>query len=582
MSEVDTSSSAAPDSPGRTLIFAATYNERDNIEEFTTRVLAVDPRLDILIVDDNSPDGTGRFLADLATRNRRVTVVHRPRKLGLGTAHKLGMLHAIQHEYERLVTMDADFSHDPTDIPRLLAALADHDFVTGSRYMPGGRCDYSGYRRFISLLANRGARTLLAVPLHEFTTSFRGFRVAALRALPVSRLKAQGYSFFLETVYHLHARRLRLTEIPIHFADRKAGRSKIPRLEIFHGIHRMLRLLWARLRRRPRPAPGEPPAEERCYFCSSAYLVERYPRRGPPSDDVRAFQCTSMDHRTKPQVLACMNCGLNFVPLAQVPAQLEHLYAEVVDEKYLENAAGRRRTFRRGWRSIAPHLKAPGTMLEIGSYCGFYLDVAREAGWRVRGVEPSRWAAEYSRKRGHDVHCGTIDDGRFPLRTEGYDAVVLWDVFEHLRDPMAFLEQVHGVLRPDGVLCLTTLDIDNWFPRLVGERWPWLMDMHIFYLNVPAMEQFLARAGFQVERVDAYCHYISARYLGEKMASILPRRLATLARWCTPLLPRFLFLPFRFGEIKLYVARRSAHGIAPVRVAAPAAGDARLSPSAPA
>ena len=231
----------------KTLIFSATYNEAENIGLLCCCIIGLNAGYYLLVIDDNSPDGTGRLLDELAAANPRVKVVHRAGKLGLGSAHEWAMEYAKSMHYEALVTMDADFSHNPNDIPRLLQALDGHDFVTGSRYMKGGSCNYSGYRRVVSIWANWGARRLLGISLHEMTTSFRVFRVEFLRLVDLGAIKSNGYSFFMEIVFRLSRVGARMTEIPICFEDRRAGASKIPPFEIFNGLRHLLYLTWLRL-----------------------------------------------------------------------------------------------------------------------------------------------------------------------------------------------------------------------------------------------------------------------------------------------------------------------------------------------
>lgn len=257
----------------RLLVFTATYNERDNVQGLVADIWSAAPQAHILIVDDNSPDGTGALLDDIAARDQRLIVVHRPGKLGLGTAHHLAMAFAMRRGYDTLVTMDADLSHDPRDIPRLVAKLEHADFVTGSRYMPGGSCDYSGYRIFISQAANAAARALLRLPLHEFTTSFRAFRVARLADVDFVKMHNSGYSFFMETVYRLHQAGFRLAEVPIHFRDRTAGVSKIPQLEIVRGMRKLLQLASSRLLQRTMARPSPRPAVA-CTTCGSDLVSE--------------------------------------------------------------------------------------------------------------------------------------------------------------------------------------------------------------------------------------------------------------------------------------------------------------------
>ncbi len=205
------------------------------------------PDADILAVDDNSPDGTGALLDQIAAAKKQLTVLHRPKKLGLGTAHYLAMVFAVQHGYDVLVTMDADHSHDPADIPRLIGKLAEADFVIGARYVSGGGCDYRGYRKVLSVSANAAAHLLLGIRLHEFTTSYRAFRVSALARVNFEKMHNQGYSFFMESVYRFHQSGLKLAEIPIYFHYRKAGSSKIPRLEIIRGMAKLLHLSIERI-----------------------------------------------------------------------------------------------------------------------------------------------------------------------------------------------------------------------------------------------------------------------------------------------------------------------------------------------
>ena len=167
----------------RVLVFTATFNEKQNISLLLQGISAAVPDADMMVIDDNSPDGTGKLLNDLAISNHKLKVINRPSKLGLGAAHYMAMLYSIQNQYDILVTMDADLSHDPVDIPRLISKLDGVNFVIGSRYAPGGSCDYLGYRKHLSAVGNWIARLLMGIPLHEFTTSFRVFDVHALSTI---------------------------------------------------------------------------------------------------------------------------------------------------------------------------------------------------------------------------------------------------------------------------------------------------------------------------------------------------------------------------------------------------------------
>lgn len=223
------------------LVFLATRNEAGNVTSLLPAIRQNLPDADLLIVDDESSDGTVAAIHSLGLPD--VMVIQRRAGLGLGTAHVLALLHAMDRDYDAVVTMDADLSHDAADIPALLAALEDGaDLCVGSRYMTGGVCDYTGWRRFMSIAGNVAYRRVLRLPLHEFTTSLRAFRVSRLRSLDFSRLISNGYSFFTTTVVEAALHGFAIAEVPIHFRKRSYGVSKIPPFEIFRAMQNLVRL----------------------------------------------------------------------------------------------------------------------------------------------------------------------------------------------------------------------------------------------------------------------------------------------------------------------------------------------------
>ena len=223
------------------LIFFATYNEAGNVTPLLTSITKSIPNADILIVDDNSSDGTADTVRSLGLS--RVNMLVRKEKLGLGTAHLLALTYARYMGYDMVVTMDGDLSHDPSYIPSLLQKVASGaDMSIGSRYMPGGSCDYTGYRLYVSRLGNIAARILLRINLHEFTTSFRAFKVASLEKIDFGALLVDGYSFFMTMVAEAASSGLKIVEAPIHFRERGYGVSKIPAFEVFRGMKNLGRL----------------------------------------------------------------------------------------------------------------------------------------------------------------------------------------------------------------------------------------------------------------------------------------------------------------------------------------------------
>ncbi len=213
------------------LILIPTYNERDNLEPITTAVLAAEPRCDILVVDDNSPDGTGQLADELAKKQPRIKVLHREKKEGLGRAYLHAFRWGLEAGYQYLVEMDADFSHDPKFLPKLIDAAVDGaDLAVGSRWVTGGgTINWGPGRQFISRGGSLYARTILGVGLRDLTAGFMCFRRSTLEALDLDAIQSTGYGFQIELKYRIVKKGLTVKEIPIIFEDRRVGQSKMSR-----------------------------------------------------------------------------------------------------------------------------------------------------------------------------------------------------------------------------------------------------------------------------------------------------------------------------------------------------------------
>jgi dolichol-phosphate mannosyltransferase len=249
------------------LVFTATYNEKENIASLIEDVFAALPQCDMLVVDDNSPDGTGRILDELKANQPHLYVIHRPSKSGVGTAHKLAIKYAKSEGYEALVTMDADFSHDPKYLPEMMRQLQHAEFVIGSRYAPGGSCEYPPSRVVLSRTANTLTRMLLSIPLRETTTSYRGFRRSLLLRMDIDAIHSDGYSYFIESIDQVcritRSSGDRIAEFPIRFVDRRAGTTKISKKEIWNGVSTLARLAITRAIPGLRRSPVTPVVPER-------------------------------------------------------------------------------------------------------------------------------------------------------------------------------------------------------------------------------------------------------------------------------------------------------------------------------
>jgi dolichol-phosphate mannosyltransferase len=235
----------------RTLAVVPTYNERENIVRLCRQLLAQGRSIDVLVVDDASPDGTAELVAELGRHEPRVHLLRRPAKLGLGTAHVAGYRWALARDYERVITMDADFSHPPERIPAMLEASLESDLVIGSRYCPGGgHQDWPWHRQLLSSAANFVARFCLRLEPADCTGAFRCFRRSVLEGAALHNILSRGYSFQEEMLWHCSGRGLRIAEVPILFVDRTGGASKMSLREMLGGVATVLRLLFTPHRRR--------------------------------------------------------------------------------------------------------------------------------------------------------------------------------------------------------------------------------------------------------------------------------------------------------------------------------------------
>jgi dolichol-phosphate mannosyltransferase len=223
--------------PPRVLVSTATYNERDNLQPLLAEIAAALPAAEMLVIDDNSPDGTGKLADELALGDARIHVLHRAGKLGLGSAILAGMHYAIENGYDLFVNMDADFSHHPRYLPSLLAGMERNDVMIGSRYVPGGATEnWPLTRRTVSMAINTLTRILMRLPARDTSGGYRCYRVAKLRQARLDRVMSRGYSFQQEVLYRCRLAGCRIGETPILFADRRAGVTKVNTREVARSI----------------------------------------------------------------------------------------------------------------------------------------------------------------------------------------------------------------------------------------------------------------------------------------------------------------------------------------------------------
>lgn len=230
----------------RTLVIVPTYNEKFNIARLIPAVLAQDPSIEVLVVDDASPDGTGGIVDGIVASNSRVHIIHRAGKLGLGTAYITGFRWALERKYDLVFEMDADFSHNPERLPEFLTAIEDADLVIGSRYQDGrvNVVNWPMSRLFLSYSANIYARAVTGLPIFDTTAGFKCFRRNVLESIDLTSVKSNGYAFQIEMNFRAWKRGFQLVEIPIVFVDRTEGESKMSKRIVREAVWMVWRLRW--------------------------------------------------------------------------------------------------------------------------------------------------------------------------------------------------------------------------------------------------------------------------------------------------------------------------------------------------
>lgn len=257
----------------------------------------------------------------------------------------------------------------------------------------------------------------------------------------------------------------------------------------------------------------------KCNYCGRDDYRIRYPavHNNREEPGVEAFRCTSAGYGNHAQIVQCRHCGHFYSNPRMSAEELIEAYTAVEDETYVAEQMGREQTFAHHLATLERYT-GPGQgrhLLDVGAYVGVFVQVALASGWQASGLEPSRWAVEAARQAGIPVIEGTLDAEWLGGRR--FDALTMWDVIEHFADPMSELRKANKLLNPGGVIAIHTMDIDSLMARLMGRRWPWLMDMHVHYFSQRSLRQFVEKAGYETIWVGAQGRYLSLGYLVTRM-----------------------------------------------------------------
>ncbi len=294
-----------------------------------------------------------------------------------------------------------------------------------------------------------------------------------------------------------------------------------------------------------------------CNLCGARNFKLIYPSTLTSAQpDAKDFRCTSASYGVHPPIVRCKVCGLVYANPRWESAVVNESYSVVEDPTYVEEREGRVITFTRNLLPLEQLVQNSSTrrLLDVGCHIGVMVELAQARGWDAWGVEPSTWAAEQARARGLRVITGTLADAQ--LEDDYFDVVTVWDVIEHLTDPTAELRQIHRVIKPGGIIAIHTIDIESPFARLMGTRWPWLMEMHLYYFSPRTLGKMLEQIGFEVIRSSPQGRFLRIGYLATRVEAYSP----SIARLIAAVMGRLNLLttaiPVNFGDLFTMYARK--------------------------
>ena len=297
----------------------------------------------------------------------------------------------------------------------------------------------------------------------------------------------------------------------------------------------------------------------RCNLCGDDDTAVRYPSTIPinPSErDWSAFACTHTGYGRHHTIVQCQKCGLIYTNPRLGRRDILDTYEAVEDPLYVEEREGRVLTFEHHLKPLERLTGPPAgrPLLDVGCHTGVFVEIATRHGWDAWGVEPSRWAVEQAQTRGLHVVQGTLETACLP--EAHFDVVTMWDVIEHLTNPHGALQQVHRLLKPGGLTVVHTIDIESLFARLMGARWPWLMEMHIYYFSRRTLQTMLEECGFKVLSDRTQGRYLRLGYLMNRVGALLPP-VGRPAEWLvTKLGLRGVAVPVNLGDLFTVYARK--------------------------
>jgi hypothetical protein len=521
---------------------------------------------DVIVVDDASSDDTAGIARDLGA-----TVISHPENRGYGANQKTCYRAAIEAGADIVVMLHPDYQYDPKAVPLLIAPILSGaaDMTFGSRFAglsdprAGGMPRYRFYgNRLATVIQN----LLLGTRFTELHSGMRAYTVGCLQRLPLNRY-SDGFVFDSELLIGAISSGLRVVEVPIPTRYTKESSS----IAIGASLEYVWKSIWLSVRSRlrhgrlgrkskarafdrtPRMLKALSSHSGTCLRCRSDDLRLVYEATAGGPVDPEEFRCTTNALNMHDEIVQCQGCGLvSSVPTVG-PEQIVDGYTEVTDAAYLGESGARRELFNWVLERVESYLVAGRDLFEVGSHVGLFLKVAEERDWRAEGIEPSKWAVDWGKLHlGVKLELGIVENLG---DTRKFDCVAMLDVLEHVVDPFIALEKARKAVRDDGLLVLTTVDIESIHSRLRGSRWPWFIRSHLHYFSVPTLAGLLTEAGFEVVEWSQVPRTFRLSYLldrAEESLGPVGRMARGLTRIVDPRLPVGWL-----GDICLVIARPS-------------------------
>lgn len=467
-----------------TVILIPTYNEKENITQIIPRIFEFAPSVSVMVIDDNSPDGTAQTVEQMQSKFPNLSLYKRIKKEGLGRAYMDAFKKVLTERPDTkfICTMDADLSHDPMYLPKMFEATKQSDYIIGSRYVPGGSVvGWEFHRKLLSFFGNHYVRLVTGISTHDCTSGFACMSADTIRKIDFSDFDTSGYAFLMYLKYKAWKNGARMYEVPICFKNRITGESKITSNIIQEG----LLLPWRLIKKNKNIKSGTIICPQ-CKKNTAHYWFEK--------------------NNTK--VNKCENCGLIFV--YPIPTNLDKIYSENYfcgannGFGYINYDADKTNEideFKKYLEKIESQYPNKGRLLDIGAATGSFISAAKNRGWDVAGVEISEYAAEQGRKKGLDIKAGIVENCKFEQNS--FDVITMWDVFEHLPDPDKTISYVGNLLKPNGLLVLNSPNAGSTYARLMGKHWALIIPPeHLHLFNKKNAKVLLDKCGFSVVATD--------------------------------------------------------------------------------